>query len=57
MCSQTTCKNCSKPTWKGCGNHIEYALAGVPKSQRCNCTAEEGASAKGDGLFARIFGR
>ena len=37
MCQKTTCKQCAKPTWKGCGNHIEQALAGVPKNQRCTC--------------------
>jgi hypothetical protein len=57
MCSQTTCKNCGKPTWKGCGQHIEQALANVPRDQRCSCTPEELAAAKGPGLFARVFGR
>ena len=57
MCSQTTCKNCGKPTWKGCGQHIEQALADVPKDQRCSCTAEQLAAAKGPGLLARVFGR
>jgi hypothetical protein len=57
MCHKTTCKNCGKPTWKGCGTHIEQALAGVPKNQRCTCTAEELDSAKRGGFFARIFGR
>jgi hypothetical protein len=57
MCSRTTCKNCGKPTWKGCGNHVEQALAGVPKNERCKCTAEDLASAKGDGLFARLFSK
>ncbi len=57
MCSQTTCTNCGKPTWKGCGQHIEQALADVPKDQRCSCTAEQLAAAKGPGLLARVFGR
>jgi len=57
MCSKTTCKQCGKPTWKGCGNHIEQALAGVPKNQRCTCTAESRASSGNRGMFARVFGR
>lgn len=57
MCSQTTCKNCGKPTWKGCGNHIEQALATVPKSERCTCSASDLAGAKGKGFFARLLGR
>jgi hypothetical protein len=26
-----------KPTWEGCGEHIEDALAGVPMDERCTC--------------------
>ena len=55
MCHRTTCRTCNKPTWAGCGNHVESALAGVPKSQRCRCSAEEKAQPQG-GLFSRIFG-
>ena len=35
MCRQTTCKTCGKATWAGCGQHVEQALAGVPRPQRC----------------------
>ena len=37
MCQQVTCNQCGKPTWAGCGEHIEEALAGVPADQRCTC--------------------
>jgi len=53
MCQKVTCRKCGKPTWTGCGNHIEQALAGVPKSQRCQGHANE---PKQPGFFARIFG-
>ena len=59
MCSKTTCRTCDKPTWKGCGNHIEAALAGVPTNERCKCdrfAQTTSASAHG-GLLARFFGR
>jgi len=48
MCSRATCKKCGKATWRGCGNHIEQALAGVSKSQRCTCdqTSAGSSSAK-----------
>ena len=39
MCSRSTCSKCSKPTWAGCGRHIESALAGVPEADRCHCKA------------------
>lgn len=35
MCQKVTCEICGKPTWAGCGEHIEQALAGVPISARC----------------------
>ncbi len=37
MCMQVKCQQCGKPTWAGCGAHIEQALANVPKSERCVC--------------------
>jgi hypothetical protein len=39
MCSRSTCSKCNKPTWSGCGRHIESALAGVPEADRCHCKA------------------
>ena len=35
MCYQVQCKSCHKPTWSGCGLHIEAALRGVPEADRC----------------------
>ncbi|EQC38395.1 hypothetical protein SDRG_04106 [Saprolegnia diclina VS20] len=35
MCSRTTCGVCQKPTWSGCGMHIESALRGVDEADRC----------------------
>lgn len=37
MCSRVTCPDCGKPTWQGCGQHIEDALYGVPEAERCSC--------------------
>lgn len=49
MCYRTECNKCHKPTWAGCGKHIESALAGVPEAERCHCREEQkGASDKGD---------
>ncbi len=39
MCSPATCSTCGKATWRGCGNHVEMALAGVPAEKRCSCNA------------------
>lgn len=56
MCHKATCKKCGKATWRGCGNHIEQALAGVPKSQRCSCSSDTTAPGAGEGFFARLRG-
>lgn len=37
MCHQVTCSKCHKPTWSGCGRHVEQALSNVPKDKRCSC--------------------
>ena len=37
MCSRIACGKCGKPTWVGCGDHIEEALAGVAPEDRCAC--------------------
>jgi len=37
MCSKVECKKCGKPTWQGCGEHIEEALVGVALEDRCSC--------------------
>jgi len=37
MCSQVICANCRKPTWSGCGEHIEEALFDVAEKDRCQC--------------------
>ena len=49
MCQRVTCKQCGKPTWTGCGRHIEQALRGVPPAERCTCPRSKS-------LFARLFG-
>jgi hypothetical protein len=37
MCTKVTCDRCKKPTWQGCGLHIEDALGDVPTVDRCTC--------------------
>ncbi|MBB4071685.1 hypothetical protein F5897_000997 [Canibacter oris] len=37
MCQKVMCAACQKPTWQGCGQHIEEALAGVAEQDRCHC--------------------
>jgi len=52
MCRAVTCSRCGKPTWKGCGQHVEMVLGDVPDDERCHC-APESSMAKLKGLFSR----
>ena len=37
MCARVKCTRCNKPTFAGCGAHVEQVLGDVPKEQRCRC--------------------
>jgi hypothetical protein len=37
MCQRVTCSQCGKPTFAGCGRHIEQVLGDVPPAERCRC--------------------
>ena len=56
MCSPATCRTCGKATYKGCGQHVEQVLRGVPRNQRCSCTPEQKAVGR-KGFLARLLGR
>jgi len=49
MCHQVKCPRCGRPTFAGCGRHVEEALADVPKDQRCSCPPEAS-------FLRRLFG-
>lgn len=49
MCQRIQCSTCGKPSWAGCGQHIEQALAGVPADQRCQCVPKS--------FWQRLLGR
>ncbi|MEO8264927.1 MAG: hypothetical protein ABI706_05370 [Ilumatobacteraceae bacterium] len=44
MCRRVTCKVCKRPTWAGCGAHVERVLGDVPTNDRCACRSEAHAS-------------
>lgn len=37
MCRRISCSKCGKPSWAGCGAHVEQVLGHIPKSERCQC--------------------
>jgi hypothetical protein len=62
MCKRVDCPKCGKPTFAGCGQHVEQVLGNVPKDQRCKChearSASQGSAApSGGGLLSRLFGK
>ncbi len=64
MCRLATCKTCGKPTYAGCGAHIEQVLGHVPQSDRCHCRqkattrpATRDAGGKACGPLGRLLGR
>ncbi len=60
MCRRVQCETCGKPTYAGCGQHIEQVLAGVPAEERCHCrdVKEESkpANEAAPSIIRRIFG-
>lgn len=57
MCRRVTCPKCGKPTFAGCGQHVEQVLGDVPVAQRCSCGQAEQASAPAPARKAWPFGR
>jgi hypothetical protein len=51
MCMRVNCRQCGKPTWTGCGAHVETALAGVPVEQRCRCREERQEKSEANGSW------
>jgi hypothetical protein len=51
MCRRITCATCGKPSWAGCGAHVEQILADVAPADRCTCGPGERKSL---GLLQRL---
>ena len=60
MCRRVDCRKCGKPTFAGCGMHVEQVLGNVPPSQRCRCREERAATGPSaeatSGLLSRLKG-
>ena len=67
MCRRIECPQCKKPSYTGCGMHIEQVLGDVPREDRCSCrekaaretTTKQRApeeSAANRSILRRLFG-
>jgi hypothetical protein len=45
MCRRAECSKCGRPTYAGCGMHIEQVLGDVPAAKRCRCREERAPKA------------
>lgn len=43
MCTRVRCNKCGRPTYSGCGAHIEQVLGDVPVAERCQCREKAAA--------------
>ncbi len=56
MCTRVSCSDCGKPSYVGCGRHVEQVLGNVPKGERCRCR-EAGADEAERSLLERLFSK
>jgi len=55
MCRRIDCRTCGRPTFAGCGMHVEQVLGNVPRDQRCRCREERPQSAAAPGTGPRSW--
>jgi len=56
MCSRVTCRDCGKPSFVGCGRHVEQVLGDVPPEERCRCREERHGKRDDRSLLEKLFG-
>lgn len=58
MCRRIECAECKKPSYAGCGMHVEQVLGDIPREERCACRDKpknkEGAAEPS--VLRRFFG-
>lgn len=52
MCYRVQCSHCGRPTFSGCGAHVEQVLGDVPQDQRCKCRETRGKASASAGADA-----
>ncbi len=56
MCTRVTCRKCQKPTFVGCGRHVEQVLGDVPPEERCRCRERSDGQGDEPSFLKRLFG-
>jgi hypothetical protein len=62
MCQRVQCRKCGKPSWAGCGAHVEQVLGNVPRAERCQCREQQAKGRKAEAppsqrpWLSRLFG-
>ena len=54
MCQRVTCKTCGKPTFAGCGMHVDQVLGDVPRGDRCQGHERDAGTG---GFLSKLLGR
>ena len=57
MCRRVSCPTCGRPTFAGCGQHIEQVLGDVPPAERCQCRESKAKTSGEPSWLQRIFGK
>lgn len=59
MCRRVTCKDCGRPSYAGCGMHIESVLGDVKPADRCRCrdAKQSAGSTKSRSFWSALFGK
>jgi len=60
MCRRVQCDRCARPTFAGCGAHVEQVLRDVPPEARCRCherAAKESDGGARPGWLRNLFGK
>ncbi len=52
MCSRVQCPTCNRPSYAGCGNHVEQVLGDVAPADRCECNG--GAASSSPSMLSRF---
>jgi hypothetical protein len=60
MCRRVDCGKCGRPSFAGCGAHIEQVLGDVPPAARCRCREDKAAGSsqtQAGSWFRGLFGK